>query len=283
MERSCKFYVERNSWHDNDVYARSAMWRWRGGFEPWFLQELVRRRITETASPTPAKETPLICLFACSRKIPLWSGDVSQAFLHAPIKDDIYIKNPAIGVDEELASKGKYWKLKKSVYGLNDAPAMWHDEFGRILRKCGWLPVAAEPCMWVKHEKCVEGINFVSEQVVNNEVEAVLAVHVDDVLIAAKDPARLLKEIPVKWKESHAVSKFLGVEFEEAHVDNDGKKTEGYWMGQPEYAAELPKLEEKNPDTWDISIFAGALPGCARYKIKEKKAPKKKSSKAEQG
>jgi hypothetical protein len=66
---------------------------------------------------------------AVSKGWTIKSVDVASAFLQGrEIDRDVYIKPPA-----ELCEKDKVWKLKRCLYGLNDAPREWYnalyDEF----------------------------------------------------------------------------------------------------------------------------------------------------------
>jgi hypothetical protein len=53
--------------------------------------------------------------------------DVKKTFLHGDLGEEIYMKQP-----EGFAVKGKkelVYKLKKSLYGLNQSPRMWYQNF----------------------------------------------------------------------------------------------------------------------------------------------------------
>jgi hypothetical protein len=56
----------------------------------------------------------IICQYARAKKLSLWRFDISTAFLHAELKEDVYMElPPGTGTNSN-----EVWKLKKAVYGL---------------------------------------------------------------------------------------------------------------------------------------------------------------------
>ena len=61
--------------------------------------------------------------------------DIKAAFLQGRnIEPDVYLKPPI-----EVRKEGKIWKLKKVVYGLNDAARNWFHSVRRRLLELGCL------------------------------------------------------------------------------------------------------------------------------------------------
>ena len=85
--------------------------------------------------------TTLRTLLALQMSRPNWiarQGDVSTAFLHAPIaKDhdgkqhDVYLWPPK----ELCPQQDKIWRLKKAMYGLRCSPKAWQDYLAEALPK----------------------------------------------------------------------------------------------------------------------------------------------------
>ena len=78
--------------------------------------------VTFAATPTMAT---LRMLFALSLTFnwQITLGDVSVAFLHAPIGDEMVLILPPANIRK----KGFVWKLKKALYGLRTSPRRWQD------------------------------------------------------------------------------------------------------------------------------------------------------------
>jgi hypothetical protein len=67
---------------------------------------------SETYSPVMEFSNFLIiCQYARAKKLSLWRFDISTAFLHAELKEDVYMEPPP-GTG---TSPNKVWKLKKAV------------------------------------------------------------------------------------------------------------------------------------------------------------------------
>jgi hypothetical protein len=93
--------------------------------------------------------------------------DVKGAFLYPdlPKDQDIYVLLP-----KQLTGSPKYWKLKKTLYGLGDSPRYFYEDCSTLLIANGYTKTQADPCMFYKRDN----LNFVF-----------VIVHVDDFLIGA--------------------------------------------------------------------------------------------------
>ena len=95
--------------------------------------------------------TTLRTLLALQMPRPNWIarlGDVSTAFLHAPIaKDhdgkqrDVYLCPPK----ELCPQQDKIWRLKKAMYGLRSSPKAWQDYLAEALQKLSFVRLKLEP------------------------------------------------------------------------------------------------------------------------------------------
>ena len=68
--------------------------------------------------------------------------DVDTAFLNAPLKDVRYARAP----------NGKYWRVKKAIYGFQDSPQLWSNMSDEQLVAMGYNTTSADPCIFVKHQ-----------------------------------------------------------------------------------------------------------------------------------
>ena len=95
--------------------------------------------------------TTLRTLLALQMSRPNWIarlGDVSTAFLHAPIaKDhdgkqrDVYLWPPK----ELCPQQDKIWRLKKAMYGLRSSPKAGQDYLAEVLQKLSFVRLKSEP------------------------------------------------------------------------------------------------------------------------------------------
>lgn len=138
-----------------------------------------------------------IISIAASEKMHLSQFDVSTAFLYGHLEETIFMKQPD-GFDD---GTGRVCKLKKSLYGLKQAPRCWNRRFGKYLLKIGFIASDADPCIYIRNQ---EGNKLI------------LALYVDDGLVAATDPGELetfLEELRREFKiTTKDASYFLGLE-----------------------------------------------------------------------
>nr|GEV50851.1 reverse transcriptase domain-containing protein [Tanacetum cinerariifolium] len=64
--------------------------------------------------------------YAAHKGLTVYQMDVKTAFLHGSLKEDVYVCQPKGFIDADYPSH--VYKLKKALYGLNQAPRAWYDE-----------------------------------------------------------------------------------------------------------------------------------------------------------
>jgi len=110
-------------------------------------------------------------------------GDVSQAYLYADNREKIYI---TAGTEFGELSR-RPMKIVKALYGLWSAGNSYHAYFADVLRKMGFEMCQADHDIWMKP---------------NDGVIDLIAVHVNNFIIIAKDPqpymAQLKKPFTIK-------------------------------------------------------------------------------------
>ena len=69
-------------------------------------------------------------------------GDVSTAFLHALMIEEVFVWPP-----KEFYPEGKcLWRLKKAMYGLRQAPKLWQEHFAEVMTtKLGFRRCKSDP------------------------------------------------------------------------------------------------------------------------------------------
>jgi hypothetical protein len=74
---------------------------------------------------------------ACTKQWIIHHLDVSSAFLNGYLDEDIYMILPR----EYSLANGTVWKLKRSIYGLRQAPRAWNKRLNDDLKLSGFQPL----------------------------------------------------------------------------------------------------------------------------------------------
>ena len=102
----------------------------------------------EKDSLTVAKSTMRILMsVAVSKGWTVKATDIKSAFLQGKeIQRDVYIKPPY----EAKRPAGKLWKLKKTLYGLNDAERKFYDSIREELTNLALVQSKVDPSLFYK-------------------------------------------------------------------------------------------------------------------------------------
>ena len=112
----------------------------------------------------------------------IWGADVGNAYLEAYTDEKLCI----IAGPEFKELQGHLLIMVKALYGTRSGGARWHDRLFDILQELKFKPSKADPDVWMRPEPggtCYEYI----------------AVYVDDLAIAAKDPQSFCNELKKKY------------------------------------------------------------------------------------
>ena len=103
---------------------------------------------TETFSPVVKPATVrLILTIVVSFRWSLRQLDISNAFLHGFLKEEVFMQQPPGYVDSQFPSH--VCKLHKSLYGLKQAPRAWFDRFTSQLLHLGFVASLADPSLFI--------------------------------------------------------------------------------------------------------------------------------------
>ena len=103
--------------------------------------------------------------------------DFSNAFVHAPMKRNVYVSLPQMFKDlNGIPASELCLKLNKSLYGLKEAPKLWHDFLAQGLKDAGFKPSDSDPGVFYGRGMA-------------------LAVYVDDVLFFGPDEKEMKKVV----------------------------------------------------------------------------------------
>ena len=104
--------------------------------------------------------------------------DINHAFLYADLREELYIPHPF--------QKDKITPLRKALYGLKQSSKEWNDHFRNFLNELDLFETEYTPGIFT-----------------NNDSSLMLAVYVDDCIIAAKSETQLsefIKKLKDKFK-----------------------------------------------------------------------------------
>lgn len=175
---------------------------------------------TETFSPVVKQATVRIVLtLAVHFHWPLHQLDVTNAFLHGILKEDIYMTQPQGFIDPTFPSH--LCKLHKSLYGLKQAPRAWYERFSNYLFGLGFQSTYADPSLFIRHFK--------------NTVTLIL-LYVDDLIITGSDSTYityLISQLGLlfEMKNLGQLHHFLGIEVSTTST--------GLFLSQTKYAKDL--------------------------------------------
>jgi hypothetical protein len=126
--------------------------------------------------------------------------DIVAAFLHSPLKEEIYIEQPKGYIDPNHPD----WvcRLLKSLYGLKQAPFEWNKSINMQLRACGFIPLDADLCIYILN--------------LGGGLIAIITIHVDNCTIAAHHSllaqAKAALTSKFQMKDLGEVESILGME-----------------------------------------------------------------------
>ena len=112
----------------------------------------------------------------------IWGADVGNAYLETYTDKKLYI----IAGPEFKELQGHFLIMVKALYRTHSGGARWHDRLFDILQELSFKPSQVDPDVWTRPEPggtCYEYI----------------AVYVDDLAIAAKDPQAFCNELKKRY------------------------------------------------------------------------------------
>ena len=111
--------------------------------------------------------------------------DVKTAFLHGVLDEDIFMEQL-----KGFKVKGKeniVYKLKKSSYGLKQAPQQWYKKFDSFMMSQEYKRTFADPCVYVRR--------FLDDEFI------ILLLYVDDMLIVGQN-ADMIKKLKIELSKT---------------------------------------------------------------------------------
>jgi hypothetical protein len=150
---------------------------------------------------------------------PLWQLDVSNAFLHGFLKENVFMAQPFGFVDS--AQPSHVCKLHKSLYGLKQAPCAWFERFTSHLLTLGFTASLADASLFVLH---------------TGSTTMYLLLYVDDIVITGNNStviSDIISQLSTTFelKDLGPLPYFLGLQIEYKKV--------GLFVHQQKYLTDL--------------------------------------------
>ena len=73
---------------------------------------------------------------AASHDLDVVQFDITSAYLHGILKEEVYVEQPEGYVDQ--ARRDWVWRLKKGLYGLVQAGRTWNEELNAHMESAGY-------------------------------------------------------------------------------------------------------------------------------------------------
>ncbi|PKU83709.1 Retrovirus-related Pol polyprotein from transposon TNT 1-94 [Dendrobium catenatum] len=177
---------------------------------------------TKTFSPVAKMTTIRILLtLAVHRKWSILQLDISNAFLHGDLHEDVYMRQPPGFAD--TISPTAVCKLQKSLYGLKQAPRQWFEKLTQFLLARGFRFSRSDPSLLI----------FTIQN-----IQIFFLIYVDDILVTGNDSQAiqaLLKDLRTTFalKQLGDIALFLGIQ--------TIRTPEGFFLTQHHYAEKILK------------------------------------------
>lgn len=179
-----------------------------------------------TDSPTCGKDTLRIGISVISSmEWEINSTDIKAAFLNGKdLERVIFMKPP-----KEANVPGRLWKLRRCVYGLNDASRYWYFRLREELINLGCKCSNKDPSLFIYHQ--------------NSRLHGIMMIHVDDILWAGSEQfvTKVIDQIRATFKissECRSAFKYVGLEINQTK--------EGIYLSQKQYASEIEEVKIDN-------------------------------------
>ncbi len=173
------------------------------------------------ADTVSTKSVNMLFSIAAKQDLVMESIDIKTAFLYSKMTEEVYLKRPK-GLDPKYGIP-EYVKLNKCLYGLKQAAHEWRNTLHKELIKIGFSQIISDNCVY--HKQTDSG-------------KIILALHVDDVLVAASNQSlidQFNNDISKTFELSinNPLSTYLGMSI----TRNQDAKTIS--LSQPGYISEL--------------------------------------------
>jgi hypothetical protein len=173
----------------------------------------------QSDSPTCSKDAFKIFLaIAASKSWNVESTDIKSAFLQGQqLSREVFVVPP-----KEAGHQGYLWRLKKCMYGLNDAPRKWYLNVSEHLKRFGCVQTKLDPSVFVYKQ--------------GNKLLGLVLLHVDDFLHIGN--AEFYSQVMDKIRSTFSAGKIERNVFRYVGLDINQQRM-GIHLSQSQYIEKL--------------------------------------------
>ena len=176
-----------------------------------------------TYAPTTTRHTRQLMLqYAASRGWHCWKGDVAAAFLQGRIcEEELYcIPTPDLCKEMNIPPES-ITRLRKSCYGLVQAPYEWYETVKTHFHELGYRQCFSDPCCWVLKQE--------------GEVRSIISGHVDDFVFIGNPQDEYWQRAKKSIQEAFRWGEFEEDKFTQCGVQISRQPDGGYTLNQERY------------------------------------------------
>ncbi|GKB37869.1 retrovirus-related pol polyprotein from transposon TNT 1-94 [Tanacetum coccineum] len=153
-----------------------------------------------------------------NKNMKIFQMDVKMAFLNGELKEEVYVSQPEVFVDQDNPSH--VYKLKKALYCLKQAPRAWYDRLSSFLISQHFSKGAMDPTLFTRKA--------------GNDL-LLVQIYVDDIIFASAMCNKFANLMTTKFKMSMMgqMSFFLRLQISQS--------LRGIFLNQSKYASEIIK------------------------------------------
>jgi len=191
---------------------------------------------SETFAPVTRLDTiRAVIALATQREWNIYQMDVKLAFLNGVFEEEIYVEQPQGLINK--GNEGKALRLKKTLYGLKEAPQAWYSKIDQYFIDQGFKRSKSKPTLYIKAQ---------------GQYHLIVSLYVDD-LIYTRNNLEMMKEFKEDMMKTFEMNDlglmnyFLGIEVKQ--------QEDSIFIFQKKYIAVLLKKFK----IYDCKLFATPL------------------------
>jgi hypothetical protein len=176
----------------------------------------------ETFSPVARLEAIIMFLaFVCFKNFKVYQMDVKSSFLNGNLEEEVYIEQPEGFLLSE--NKDHVCRLKKSLYGIKQAPRAWYSRLDKYLQQQGFKRGIVDNNIYIKTV---------------GENQLIVVVYVDDIIFGGS-MNKMCQEFAIEMQKEFEMSMlgelsfFLGLQISQFD--------KGIFISQTKYIKEMLK------------------------------------------
>jgi len=175
-----------------------------------------KRDDTFAATPDTLFIRYLLSLAAADSTSAIMIVDISVAFMHARMTEEVVVRPPA-----DIVTNGKYWRLKAAVNGTRKASQLWQEFSATQLMDMGFKRNDVNPCIFFHPEKLLHAEQHGDDFLIQGSREHLLALKEEYNQHFLVKKAEILSLHDDDLKEAYFLKRKISVDSEGWHLEMD--------------------------------------------------------------